>query len=119
VTPAPRSAATPRPTLASTSARTLTLEHKPIQRAALGSQKFVEVTTSVPEGTEIRLYFGVPGGLIESKPMRDLGEGLFRCTLAFPATGKLEYWIVARNRDTEPSRAMSGSRFDPHTILIY
>lgn len=115
-TPAPPPEATPEPVGPPPD---LKLKHKPIQRAAIGSQKFVEVTSSVVDGTRMSLFYGPPDGPYESKPMRHVGENIFRCTLQFPATGKLDYWIVARNAKTEPTRTLDGSRFQPHTVQVY
>ncbi len=119
-TPEPTAEPTPEPTPEPAGPPpVLKLKHKPIQRAAIGSQKFVEVTASVVDGTRMILFFGPPDGPYESKPMRHVGDSLFRCTLQFPATGKLDYWIVARNAKAEPKRILDGSRFDPHTVLVY
>ncbi len=115
-TPAPTPEATPEPVVV---AKKLNMKHKPIQRAALGSSKFVEAHLTEADGTAVKLHYGPPDGPHRTKPMRHMGDGLFRCTLAFPETGKVVYWIVATNADAGPEPATSGSRFDPHVIAVY
>jgi hypothetical protein len=51
--------------------------------------------------------------------MKRTGGTAFETRISFDAPGRMEYWIVARHDDAEPSRVVSGTRFDPHVVSVY
>ncbi len=96
----------------------LTVTHTPVVRAALGSSKTIEARVGGPEGTVVQLFWGPENGPYDSRPMKASSTGTYRAMLSFDAPGKVQYWIVARHPEAEPSRVMSGDRFNPHVVSV-
>ena len=97
----------------------LELQHTPVTRAALGSSKSIEVRVRGPEGVRVSLFYGPTDGPFEEIRMKQQSDTRFEARISFDAPGRMEYWIVARHEDAEPSRLVSGTRFDPHVVSVY
>ena len=110
---------TPRPTPTPVTPPRLKIQHSPVTRAALGSSKVIDVRVRGPEGVRVSLFIGPHDGPYDEIRMAQASATLFETRVSFDAPGRIEYWIVARHDDAEPSRVVSGTRFEPHVVSVY
>jgi eukaryotic-like serine/threonine-protein kinase len=103
------------------SAMTLTLKHKAVSRAVVGTKVKLVVDLKGPEDTVIVAFVGPEEGPHNKIVLTHQGKGQWTGSFAVDSSlaGGAVYWLVASHPAAEPSRVLRGSRFQPLRITVY
>jgi serine/threonine protein kinase len=102
-------------------APTLSMKHRAVTRAVVGTRVKLAVELTGPEDAEVVAFVGPPDGPHKKITFSHRGGGRYEgefdvdSTLAAGAV----YWLVASHPGTAPNRVMRGSRFEPLRITVY